>query len=66
MAHLAGLVAAEIVDDDDAARVEFGDEELLVPELLRRGGFALPWLETAYIHGPRPMSFTYWGAATPD
>lgn len=36
-----------------------------IPELLRQGGFALPWLETMYIPGPRPMSFTYWGAATP-
>ena len=36
-----------------------------IPELLRQGGFALPWLETMYIPGPRPMSFNYWGAATP-
>lgn len=36
-----------------------------IPELLRQGGFALPWLETMYIPGPRAMSFTYWGAATP-
>ena len=36
-----------------------------IPELLRQGGFALPWLETMYIPGPRPMSFTYWGSATP-
>jgi len=36
-----------------------------IPELLRQGGFALPWLESMYIPGPRPMSFTYWGAATP-
>ena len=36
-----------------------------IPELLRQGGFALPWLETMYVPGPRPMSFTYWGAAVP-
>lgn len=37
-----------------------------IPDLLRQGGFALPWLETMYVPGPRPMTFTYWGAATPD
>lgn len=29
LAHLASLVAAEIVDDDDGARLQLGDQELL-------------------------------------
>ena len=31
LAHAAVLVATEIVDDDDAAGFQFGDEELLDP-----------------------------------
>ena len=36
-----------------------------MPDLLRQGGFSVDRLETMYIPGPRPMSFNYWGAATP-
>lgn len=36
-----------------------------IPELLRQGGFAVDRLETMYLPGPRPMTFTYWGAAIP-
>jgi ubiquinone/menaquinone biosynthesis C-methylase UbiE len=36
-----------------------------VPALLREGGFEPQGVETMYIPGPRPMSFTYWGAAVP-
>lgn len=36
-----------------------------IPALLREGGFTTPWLETMYVPGPRPMGFTYWGAAVP-
>ena len=36
-----------------------------IPALLRQGGFAIDRLETMYIPGPRPMSFNYWGAASP-
>ena len=36
-----------------------------IPELLRQGGFAVDRLETMYLPGPRPMTFTYWGAAVP-
>lgn len=35
-----------------------------VPDLLRTAGFDLPELESLYLPGPRPMTFTYWGAAT--
>lgn len=35
-----------------------------VPDLLRSAGFDLPELESLYLPGPRPMTFTYWGAAT--
>ena len=37
-----------------------------IPALLRQGGFAIERLETMYIPGPKPMSFNYWGAATPN
>lgn len=36
-----------------------------IPELLRAGGFAVDRLETMYVPGPRPLTFTYWGAASP-
>lgn len=36
-----------------------------IPALLRAGGFTIERLDTMYIPGPRPMSFTYWGSATP-
>ena len=32
-------------------------------ELISGAGFALHSLETMYLPGPRPMTFTYWGAA---
>jgi len=35
-----------------------------IPALLRQGGFSIDRLETMYVPGPRPMSFTYWGAAS--
>ena len=37
-----------------------------IPALLRQGGFDIATMETMYIPGPRPMSFNYWGAATPN
>ncbi|MFC3711676.1 class I SAM-dependent methyltransferase [Sphingoaurantiacus capsulatus] len=36
-----------------------------IPALLREGGFAVEKLDTMYIPGPRPLSFNYWGSATP-
>ena len=36
-----------------------------IPALLREGGFTVDRLDTMYIPGPRPMSFNYWGSATP-
>ena len=35
-----------------------------VPDLLHTAGFDLPELESLYLPGPRPMTFTYWGTAT--
>lgn len=35
-----------------------------IPDLLGAAGFALPELASMYLPGPRPMTFTYWGAAT--
>ena len=34
-----------------------------IPALLRRGGFAIERIDTAYVAGWRPASFTYWGSA---
>ena len=34
-----------------------------IPALLRRGGFAIERIDTAYVTGWRPASFTYWGSA---
>jgi SAM-dependent methyltransferase len=34
-----------------------------IPALLRRGGFAIERIETTYVAGWRPASFTYWGSA---
>ncbi|MGE0159342.1 MAG: class I SAM-dependent methyltransferase [Gemmatimonadales bacterium] len=36
-----------------------------IPALLKDGGFRVERLETAYVAGWRPASFTYWGSATP-
>lgn len=36
-----------------------------IDSLIRGAGFALPAVETMYVPGPRPMTYTYWGAATP-
>jgi len=36
-----------------------------IPALLREGGFTVERLETMYVPGPRPLTFTYWGAAAP-
>ncbi len=36
-----------------------------IADLLGGAGFALPELETAYLPGPRVLTFTYWGRATP-
>jgi SAM-dependent methyltransferase len=35
-----------------------------IPELLRAGGFGVERLETGYMAGWRPATFTYWGSAT--
>ena len=37
-----------------------------IPALLRQGGFAIDMLKTAYIPGPKPMSFNNWGSALLD
>jgi ubiquinone/menaquinone biosynthesis C-methylase UbiE len=34
-------------------------------DLIADAGFALRGLETMYLPGPRPMTYTYWGAAEP-
>ena len=34
-----------------------------IPELLRQGGFRAAELETLYLPGPRPLTFTYRGSA---
>ena len=36
-----------------------------VDALLEEGGFRIERLETFYLHGPRPMSYTYRGSARP-
>ena len=33
--------------------------------LIRDAGFDLSRLDTMYVPGPRPMTWTYWGSATP-
>jgi ubiquinone/menaquinone biosynthesis C-methylase UbiE len=35
-----------------------------IPALLREGGFEVERVETAYIAGWRPASYTYWGSAS--
>ncbi|HEY2775843.1 MAG TPA: class I SAM-dependent methyltransferase [Candidatus Binatia bacterium] len=35
-----------------------------VPEMLERAGLALRDLDTMYLPGPRPLTYTYWGSAT--
>jgi hypothetical protein len=35
-----------------------------VPDLLRRAGFRLDELNAAYLPGPKPLTYNYWGAAT--
>lgn len=35
-----------------------------VPELLRASGFAVEELSAAYLPGPRPLTYNYWGVAT--
>jgi ubiquinone/menaquinone biosynthesis C-methylase UbiE len=34
-----------------------------VPELLRRAGFQLDDLNAAYLPGPKPLTYNYWGVA---
>ena len=36
-----------------------------IPTLLESAGFALDDLQSRYLPGPRPMTFTYWGIASP-
>lgn len=35
-----------------------------IPDLIEQGGFRITAMETTYLPGWRPASFTYWGAAT--
>lgn len=35
-----------------------------IPDLLGAAGFTLPELATLYLPGPKPLTYTYWGAAT--
>jgi ubiquinone/menaquinone biosynthesis C-methylase UbiE len=35
-----------------------------VPELVRGAGFTLTEVNTAYLPGPRPLTYNYWGVAT--
>jgi ubiquinone/menaquinone biosynthesis C-methylase UbiE len=37
-----------------------------IPSLLNAGGFRPDNLETAYLQGPRPLTFNYWGEACTD
>jgi SAM-dependent methyltransferase len=37
-----------------------------IPALVRSGGFEVESLNSAYLPGWRPATFTYWGAATPS
>jgi len=36
-----------------------------IPAILRQGGFQVEGLETMYLPGWRPGTFSYWGSATP-
>ncbi len=36
-----------------------------IPALIERGGFRTGRLESAYLRGWKPLTFTYWGSATP-
>ena len=36
-----------------------------IPALLKAGGFRLETLEEMYLPGPRPLTYNYWGVATP-
>ena len=36
-----------------------------IPALLGAAGFRSPDLQAAYLPGPRPLMFNYWGSATP-
>ena len=36
-----------------------------IPEMIREAGFAIEDMQTAYLPGPRPMTFNYWGSARP-
>lgn len=36
-----------------------------IPGLLAAGGFSLAVLDTLYLPGPRPLTYNYWGRATP-
>jgi ubiquinone/menaquinone biosynthesis C-methylase UbiE len=36
-----------------------------IPALLAEAGFRIVELDTAYLPGPRPLTFNYWGAAQP-
>lgn len=35
-----------------------------IPRLLEQAGFELHDMQSAYLKGPRPMTFNYWGVAT--
>jgi len=36
-----------------------------IPDMIKRGGFTITGMDTMYIPGWRPVSFNYWGTATP-
>lgn len=36
-----------------------------IPALLRAAGFECPWLESAYVPGPRFAAYNFWGEAAP-
>ncbi len=36
-----------------------------IPSLLREAGFGCELIETMYLPGPRPLTYNYWGLATP-
>lgn len=37
-----------------------------IPELIRDAGFRMSTLDTMYVPGPRPFTYTYWGRAQRD
>lgn len=37
-----------------------------ISDLIQMNGFTLRELDTAYLPGPKPLTFNYWGTATPD